>query len=129
MAIGALPGSSARQVAAWKWSIGAWLALIALGLGWELVLAPLRPGGSWLALKIVPMLLPLPALLRGSAYAMQLALFIVLLFVLEGAVRIFEPLPAGGLAALELLLTALFFVAAIVYLRPMKLASKRARPT
>jgi len=127
--IGALPDSSPRQVAAWKWSIAAWLALIALGLAWELILAPLRPGGSWLVLKVVPLLLPLPALLRGSAYAMQLALFIVLLYVLEGAVRVFEPLPGGGLAALELLFAVAFFVAAIVYLRPMKLASKRARPT
>jgi uncharacterized membrane protein len=129
VAFGALHGSSARQITAWKWSIAAWLALIVLGLAWELVLAPLRPGGSWLALKVVPLLLPLPAMLRGSAYAMQLALFVVLLNVLEGAVRVFEPLPAGGLAALELLLAVAFFVAAIVYLRPMKLASKRASPT
>jgi len=129
VAFGALRGSSALQIAAWKWSIATWLALIALGLAWELVLAPLRPGGSWLALKVVPLLLPLPAMLRGSAYAMQLALFIVLLSVLEGAVRVFEPLPAGGLAALELLLAVVFFVAAIVYLRPMKLAARRKRPT
>ena len=40
------------------------LALIALGLAWELWLAPLRPGGSWLALKVLPLLLPLPGLLR-----------------------------------------------------------------
>jgi len=129
VAYGALPGCSVRQVAAWKWSIAAWLALIALGLAWELTLVPLRPGGSWLALKVVPLLLPLPAMLRGSAYAMQLALFVVLLSVLEGAVRVFEPLPAGGLAAIELLLAVVFFVAAIVYLRPMKLTAQRNRPT
>jgi uncharacterized membrane protein len=129
VAIGPLPGSSPRQAAAWRWSIAAWIALIVLGLAWELLLAPLRPGGSWLALKVVPLLLPLPAMLRGSAYAMQLALFVVLLNVLEGAVRVFDPLPAGGLAALELLLAVAFFVAAIVYLRPMKLALKRARST
>ena len=64
-----------------------------LGLAWELMLAPLRPGGSWLVLKVVPLLLPLPAMLRGSAYAMQVALFIVLLSVLEGSVRLFDPAP------------------------------------
>jgi hypothetical protein len=32
-------------------AVGSLLALIALCLAWELVLAPLRPGGSWLALK------------------------------------------------------------------------------
>jgi uncharacterized membrane protein len=127
VSIGALPGSSPRQVAAWTWSIVAWLALIALGIAWELVFAPLRPGGSWLVLKVVPLLLPLPAMLRGSAYAMQLALFVSLLAVFEGAARLFEPLPGAMLAALELLLAVAFFVAAVVYLRPMKIASKRER--
>ena len=56
-----------------------------LALAWELALAPLRPGGSWLALKVVPLLLPLPALLRGSTYAMQVALFIVMIYLFEGA--------------------------------------------
>ena len=125
MSFGPLSGSSPTQVAAWRWSVATWLALIVLAPTWELVLAPLRPGGSWLALKVVPLLLPLPALLRGSAYAMQLALFIVLLYVLEGSVRLFEAAPATWLAALELLLAIVFFVAAIVYLRPMKIAAKR----
>ena len=40
--------------------------LIVLGLAWELVLAPLRPGGSMLALKVVPLLVSLPALARGG---------------------------------------------------------------
>ncbi len=120
-----LPGITARQAIAWRWSIAAWLALIALGLAWELTLAPLRPGGSWLVLKVVPLLLPLPAMLRGSAYAMQVALFIVLLSVLEGSVRLFEPAPTAWLAALQCVLAIAFFVAAIVYLRPMKVAAKR----
>jgi len=127
---GPLPGCSATQVAAWRWSITTWLSLIVLALAWEVVVAPLRPGGSWLALKAVPLLLPLPALLRGSAYAMQWALFVVLLYVLEGSVRILEAAPAAWLAAVELLLAVTFFVAAIVYLRPMKIeAKRRARPT
>jgi uncharacterized membrane protein len=122
---GPLPGTTARQASAWRWSIAAWLALIALGLSWELMLAPLRPGGSWLALKVVPLLLPLPAMLRGSAYAMQVALFIVLLSVLEGSARMFEPAPVAWLAAMQCALAIGFFVAAIVYLRPMKIAAKR----
>lgn len=124
---GPLAGTSARQRAAWRWSIASWLALIALALLWELALAPLRPGGSWLALKVVPLLLPLPAMLRGSAYAMQLALFIVLLYLFEGAARLFEPGLAATLALVELGLATTFFVGAIVYLRPMKLAAKARR--
>jgi uncharacterized membrane protein len=34
------------------------VALILLRLGWELWLAPLRPGGSLLALKALPLALP-----------------------------------------------------------------------
>ena len=83
-AIGPLPQTSPRQRIAWRWAIAAWIALIVLALAWELALAPLRPGGSWLALKVVPLLLPLPALLRGSAYAMQVALFVVMIYLLRG---------------------------------------------
>ena len=36
-------------------------ALIALCLAWELWFAPLREGGSWLALKALPLCLPLAA--------------------------------------------------------------------
>lgn len=125
MTIGPLPGTTARQASAWRWSLAAWIALIALGLSWELTLAPLRPGGSWLALKVVPLLLPLPAMLRGSAYAMQVGLFIVLLSILEGSVRLFEPVPVAWLAAMQCTLAVIFFIAAIIYLRPMKIAAKR----
>ncbi len=121
--------ASPQQRRAWRWAIAAWCGLIVLGLAWELALAPLRPGGSWLVLKVVPLLLPLPALLRASPYAMQLALFIVMIYLFEGAARVFEPAPAQWLALLELALALVFFVAAIAYLRPLKRAAKaRATP-
>lgn len=126
-ALGPLPDASARQRAAWRWAIATWMALIALALLWELWLAPLRPGGSWLALKVLPLLLPLPAMLRGSAYAMQLALFIVLIYLFEGGARMFEAGPAAALALVELALVGVFFITAIVYLRPMKIAAKARR--
>ena len=40
------------------------IALIFLCLAWELWLAPLKPGGSWLALKAVFLLAPLFGILR-----------------------------------------------------------------
>ncbi len=124
-AIGPLPQTSPRQRIAWRWAIAAWVGLIVLALAWELALAPLRPGGSWLALKVVPLLLPLPALLRGSTYAMQVALFVVMIYLFEAAARLFEPAPAAVLAVIELVLAVAFLAAAIVYLRPMKIAAKR----
>ena len=40
-------------------SITSLISLILLALAWELWLAPLRPGGSFLVLKAVVLLLPL----------------------------------------------------------------------
>ena len=93
---------------------------------WELQIAPLRSGGSWLALKVIPLLLPLPALLRGGAYAMQLAIFVSMLYLFEGAARVFEAHPVAILAMIELALAVCFLAAAIVYLRPMKVAARRS---
>jgi uncharacterized membrane protein len=42
------------------------IALIALCIAWEIWLAPLRPGGSWLALKAVPLLFALRGILKGK---------------------------------------------------------------
>ena len=114
---------SPRQRVAWHVAVAAWLALIALALLWETWLAPLRPGGSWLALKALPLAFALRGLLRADAYTMQWALMLSLAYVLEGAVRVFEAAPANLLAAIELGLATLFFVAAIVYLRPLKRAA------
>jgi uncharacterized membrane protein len=108
---------SPRQRVAWHVAVAAWLSLIALALLWETWLAPLRPGGSWLALA-------LRGLLRADAYTMQWALMLSLLYVLEGAVRIFDPPPVNLLAGIEIALAVLFFFAAIVYLRPLKRAAR-----
>ena len=118
---------SSRQRIAWHAAVAAWLALIALALLWETWIAPLRPGGSWLALKALPLALALRGLLRADAYTMQWALLLSLLYVLEGLVRVFEPTPVRLLAALEIALAGLFFVTAIVYLRPLKRAAKARR--
>ena len=36
--------------------------LIVLCILWELVLAPLRPGGSWMVIKVLPLFAPLSTL-------------------------------------------------------------------
>ena len=63
------------------------LALIAVELLWETWLAPLRPGGSWLALKAVPLVVVLPWLLRGARNARTVTALLLLLYVTEGIVR------------------------------------------
>jgi uncharacterized membrane protein len=124
-----MPAPSPAQLLALRTAIAAWIGLGALCLAWELWLAPIRPGGSWLALKALPLLLPLRGLLRGDARSVQWALLLVLAYLLEGTVRAFEPAPYGALAWIELLLVGVFFVAAIVYLRPFKQAARARRGT
>ena len=101
------------------------ITLVLFCLLWELLLAPLRPGGSWLVLKGVPLLLPLRGVLRGDVKVMQWALLLVLAYIAEGSVRAVDAPPAGTLAMIEIALGLAFFAAAIVYLRPFKKAARR----
>jgi uncharacterized membrane protein len=52
---------------------------------------------------------------------------IVLIYLVEATVRLFEPAPYWWLALLELVFVCVFFVAAVLYLRPFKRASQAAR--
>jgi uncharacterized membrane protein len=105
----------------------AWVGLILWCLAWEWLLAPLRPGGSWLVLKLLPLVFTLRGVLRGEPDALQWSLLIVLLYLAEATVRLFEPAPVRWMAAVELALVLVFFVAAIVFLRPFKRASQARR--
>lgn len=94
------------------------IALIALCVAWELWLAPLRPGGSWAVLKVLPLLLPLFGVLRGRLYTHQWASILVLLYATEGAVRAYTDRGlAQWLAGLELMLAVGFIVSAGLYAR------------
>lgn len=101
------------------------ITLILLGIAWELVLAPLRPGGSWLVLKVLPLLLPLRGVLKRDLYTMQWASMLILLYLAEGVVRATtEPGMSGVLGAVEVGLVCIFFFCSILYLRPYKQAAK-----
>ena len=63
------------------------IALIILCLAWELWLAPLRPGGSMLVLKTLPLLLPLFGTLRGRRYTYQWSTMFSMIYLTEGIVR------------------------------------------
>lgn len=94
------------------------IALVFLCLAWELWLAPLRPGGSWLMLKALPLLAPLFGVLRGRIYTFQWALLLILAYFAEGVVRAWADTgPAASLAFLETGLAAVFFLSSIVYVR------------
>ena len=99
-------------------AILALLLLVALCLAWELWLAPLRPGGSFLALKALPLALPLPGILRGRRYTFQWSSLLILAYLAEGATRAWsERGLSQQLAVAEIVLSAAFFAAAITYAR------------
>ncbi len=94
------------------------VALILLCLAWEGWLAPLKPQGSLLILKAVPLLLPLFGILRGRRYTFQWACMFILIYFTEGAVRAWADQGLSALLAmLEVLLTVIFFGCAIYYAR------------
>lgn len=114
-------------------SVGSLLALILLCIAWEWLLAPLRPGGSWLIIKFLPLLLPLRGVLTRNRYTMQWSSMLILLFFTEGIVRATsDRAPSSTLAWVEVALTLVFFTSTILYLRPYKrrarAASKPAAP-
>ena len=63
------------------------LALFFLCLAWELWLAPLRPGGSLMALKALPLLLPLRGIWGGRRYTYQWSCMLILAWFTEGVMR------------------------------------------
>ena len=102
------------------------LTLIFLCLAWELWLAPLRPGGSWLALKALPLLPPLMGILHGRRYTYQWASMLILAYFAEGAMRAFGDSGASAALALaEALLSLVFFVSAVLYARLTRLSQPR----
>jgi len=109
---------------------GTWLALvtlIALTLAWELWLAPLRPGGSWLALKAIVLLAPLRGLLHARRYTYQWTTLFVLLFFTEGVVRGWSDTGlARSLALAEVALSVALFVLAALAARSFRASRPRS---
>ena len=99
-------------------SIAALIALIALTVAWELVIAPLRPGGSWMALKALPLVFAVRGTVTGDTYTYRWALMLVLAYFAEGCVRFYsEASPSAICALAEIALATTFFTSAIAYVR------------
>eukprot|EP01030_Chromulinospumella_sphaerica_P006981 gene6980-6829_t len=91
-----------------RWmAVGSLLGLIVLGLAWELWLAPLRPGGSWWAIKVLPLCIPLAGLLKNRMYTYRWVSMLVWLYFIEGVVR----------AWVQTLLCTTLFVACALHVR------------
>ncbi|WP_162576035.1 DUF2069 domain-containing protein [Variovorax sp. PBL-H6] len=121
----AIPSS----VSATRWlAVGSLVGLIVLGLAWELWLAPLRPGGSWLALKVLPLVVPLAGLLKNRMYTYRWVSLLVWLYFTEGVVRAWSDIDGTGrvLAVGEVVLCLALFTACAWHVR-LRLRLARAR--
>ena len=122
---------SRRAVAATRWlAVGSLLALMLLCLAWELWLAPLRPGGSWLVLKALPLALPLIGLLKQRMYTYRWLSLMIWLYFTEAVVRAWsDSAPSRWLACLEILLCVLLFAACAAHVRLRQKSARAAQST
>ena len=94
------------------------LGLIVLGLAWEMWLAPIRPGGSLLALKVLPLCIPLAGILKNRMYTYRWVSLLVWLYFTEGVVRAWsDRAPGNYLGLIEVFLCLTLFAACALHVR------------
>lgn len=97
-------------------AVGSLLALIALGLAWELWLAP--TGRGTLVLKVLPLAIPLAGLLKNRMYTYRWVSLLVWVYFTEGVVRAASDAGLSArLALAEVVLCLLLFAACAVHVR------------
>ena len=97
-------------------ALAALLALITLGLAWELWLAP--TGSGTLALKVLPLVLCVAGLLRHRMYTFRWLSLLIWLYFMEGVVRASTESGLSQLLAVaEVVLSLVLFVVSGIYIR------------
>lgn len=110
-------------------AVGSLLGLIVLGLLWELWLAPVRPGGSLLALKVLPLCISLAGMLKNRLYTYRWVSLLVWLYFIEGVVRAWsDRAPSSYFAMVEVVLCVLLFAACALHVRMRFRAAAQAHP-
>jgi uncharacterized membrane protein len=108
-----------NQIDTIRWTAAASLfGLILLGVLWEMVLAPIRPGGSLLALKVLPLILPLAGVMKNRMYTYRWLSLLLWLYFTEGVVRAWSDKPPSNyLAMIEVVLCLVLFVACSLHVK------------
>lgn len=106
-------------------AVASLLGLIALGLAWELWLAPTGHGA--LALKVLPLTIPLAGLLKRRMYTYRWLSLLVWLYFTEGVVRATSDSGLSArLAVIEIVLCLLLFAACAAHVRWRLRAAKES---
>ncbi|BDT58956.1 MAG: DUF2069 domain-containing protein [Janthinobacterium lividum] len=110
----------AGAIASLIWLIG-WL------VAWEVFVAPLHPGGSLLALKALPLLLPLRGVIKRDLYTLQWSSMVILIYFAEGVVRAWADTAEASraMAVGEIVLVVVYYACALLFLHPYKKEAKR----
>lgn len=108
-------------------AVGSLGLLIVWCVLWEMVIAPLKPGGSWLVLKAAPLLLPLYGVWKRDIYTLQWTSMMILMYFTEGIVRGWSDADreSAWLGWGEAIIVCVYFACALLYLRPYKRAAKK----
>lgn len=102
-------------------TVAAVAAIVVLSIAWEWRLAPLRPGGSLLVLKALPLAVLLPGLARGRLRSFQICSMLILAYLAEGVVRgMSDPSPSSTLGWLETALATTAFGSVLAYVRSLQ---------
>jgi uncharacterized membrane protein len=110
-------------------AVSSLMGLIVLGLVWELWLAPLRPGGTLLALKVLPLCFPLTGLLKNRMYTYRWLSLLIWLYFTEGVVRAWsDAAPSNYFALAEVLLCVVLFAACALHVRLRLKHAKNSAP-
>lgn len=103
------------------------IALFLLCLAWELWLAP--TGRGTLAVKALPLLIPIAGLWRYRLYTFRWLSLMIWLYAAEGALRASSDRgPSVPLAWLEMLLSGLIFTACALHVRQRLAAARQTQP-
>lgn len=124
-----VPTQPTLNVALQRTAMLSLLALFVLCILWETWLAPLRAGGTLLFLKALPLAFAFRGVSRGSLYTIQWTSMLVLLYLMEGVVRVMSDPPGLSIvmAWIEIVLSSIFFLAALFYVRPAKRFAKHLK--
>ena len=108
-----------NQIDIIRWTaVASLFGLIVLGVLWEMLLAPVRPGGSLLALKVLPLILPLAGVMKNRMYTYRWLSLLVWLYFTEGVVRAWSDKPPSNyLAMMEVVLCLVLFTACSLHVK------------
>ena len=102
-----------------RWVSGLYLALITLQIVWHAVLPPPHGSGNWIlaAVAVIPLLLPLKGVLRGSLRSMTWAGYLVMLYLIIGIMEAWANPPQRVAALVQVVLVACFIGCLLVFSR------------